>query len=111
MTSETRMPASRASVSQAAPCARAENSVSIQGEARRAAGGRSFISDRILPSSPRCTLAGRIAATDRGLLPGDRLARRVLDVRAPGLANELLHRRGQGHVFQIVGHLVAVRVR
>src|SRR6186997_1690251 len=107
MTSETRMPASRARVSQAAPCARTEKSVSTQGEARRATGGRSFMSDRILPSSPRYALAGRVAATDRSLLPGDRLAGGVLDVRAPGLANELLHRCGQGHVFEVVCHLVA----
>ena len=57
------MPASSASVSQAAPWASAENTTSAQGEARRGAGGRSFMSERLCSSARMKGVAGSVAAT------------------------------------------------
>src|SRR5947209_1801150 len=112
MSSDTRIPASSASVSQAAPWASTEKSTSAQGETRRATGGCSFMSARILPSSPVSGSAGKVADTNVApLLPGDRLAGDIPDVRRPRLADEILDCRRQRHVLEIVGHLVAVGVR
>ena len=125
--SETRMPASRASVSQAAPCASAENSTSAHGEARRDTGGGSFdvgtgrlvaadiraLRDRSLPrihvvEEPRATVASArptIPTCQAIALPDASLMFAAHDLRTSFFTDVR-----QRDILEVVGHLVAVGV-